>query len=54
MTHTTLDFIGKYSDVIDGCPFVIDEQQNTNGTHRRPVIYIYMPGAVGQGAADNL
>ena len=51
MTPTTLDFLGNYSDAIDGCPFVIDQQQNANGTHRRPVVY--MPGAAEQGAADN-
>ena len=42
MTPTTLDFLGNYLDAIDGCPFVIDEQQNTNGTNRRPVIHIYI------------
>ena len=46
-TPTTDDFLGNYPDAIDGCPFVIDLQQDAAG--RRPVVY--MPGASETAAA---
>ena len=53
MTPTTLDFLANYSDAIDGCPFVIDQATNADGTsNRRPIVF--MPGATETRAADNL
>ena len=44
MTPLALDFLGNYTDAVDGCQFVIDEQQNADGrTNCRLVVY--MPGA---------
>ena len=53
VTPTTLDFLGNYSDGIEGCFFVIDQQQNADGQiNRRPVVYMH--GATETRAADNL
>ena len=51
MTPTTLDFLSKYSDATVGCPFVIDQATNADGTsNRRPAVF--MPGA-SETLADN-
>ena len=51
MTPTTLDFLRNYTEAVDGCPYVIDEQQNADGRKgRRPVVYT--PGATERMATD--
>ena len=50
MTPTTLDFLGNYSDAIDGCPFVLDQVADT--TLQQNKLVVLMLGAT-ESTIDN-